>query len=122
MWYLYGFIFFGTAYSVWALARWRRKVISAKESHPKSTTYCVTVVPEGEDPFGMNVMRFQYRNPPRDKDGKLIPPLIFKGGDADEERCVRERTEQRKLDEERVTESRGDKRAPTPFERMTGQR
>ena len=33
----------------------------------------------------MNVMRFQYRKPPLDKNGQLIPPLIFEGGDADTE-------------------------------------
>jgi len=54
----------------------------AKRNRSKSTTYCVTVVPEGEDPFGMNVTRIQYRKPPRDENGEIPPLLIFEGGDA----------------------------------------
>jgi len=82
---VYGSMILSAARAVWALIQRQRRSCLVAGNYPKNTTYCVTIVPEGEDPFGMNVTRFQYRRPPRNENGEILPPLIFEGGDADRE-------------------------------------
>ena len=73
-------------------------------------------------------MRFHFRGPPKREDGTPIPPIVFVGGKADEERWSRGELAEENADDadnnadERYPSSVWLPRQPGPslFERITG--